>query len=308
MKKKQTLYEYSDIRLKTGKSFREYDDDRELNVVQAHSVDWLAQDTEFVGAVDGYSRDTIVIMLEEYIEFSPYTSPICMDYDLKGDERFISPDVKGVVGAWGMEEPASQLNSTLKIVELSAIIREICIQNSTNEFLKFLDKNKFCTQKLSPGMPSLCHSDSGNGLVIPREINGRTKYFLKGVASISTCGPDNFFLFSNIFYTDHSIKSIDNRYRPHGSFLDTASKVPEMIRHGCTLLDVPRYGYASFLRIFASPSARSTHLHLKQVMDNKTVIRYYCIEGYSLKGKATNVCLNGTWIYSIPQCIRNPSK
>lgn len=184
--KPTTADNYSQFRVKTGKSLREYDDQREVNDVQVLTVYDFRRDITFEKINKGFFRAIAVITLNEFILFNPNILPICIDYERILEERYISPGLKGLVGIWGTDQ-----KSPLKVVELTVITREKCVENSRKQQSIFFIDDKVCAESLLPGV-SVCERDSGNGLIFPMEKHGKTKYFLRAVASISTCSPGQY--------------------------------------------------------------------------------------------------------------------
>lgn len=302
------FYELFELRIKTGKSLREYDDDREMNNVQTLSIQSLQNSHEFPGRKDGIlSNDIALITLKEYIEFNPYTMPICMWPDLEYEETYVTPGLKGLVGSWGADDSSASASAksipTLNVAELSVIAREKCIKNTPTEHRKHITNDKYCAERSKPGV-GLCDVDSGSGLVFPTEINGKVKYFLRGVASIAICGHDHYSTFANIIYTGVAIYFMIDKTQAAGAFARAQSMSTATISQGCQLTVIPKNGYVSYM----IASTVWNLLVLDQDIANNLVIRYFCNENYTLKGKVSNACLNNRWTNSAPECVMKPSK
>lgn len=146
-------YDYEHLsQIKTGKSSREYDDNVETGIVQTFGVYNVIRDMFYTGIKGFYEGDIALVMLSDIIEFNPYTLPICYDDQLEEEEQYVSPDLEGVLGGWGVDKASGKLSSTLNLFELSVISLEKCKSESTEEFLAFLTGDKFCVLSFSCAM------------------------------------------------------------------------------------------------------------------------------------------------------------
>lgn len=287
------------FRIKTSKLFRQFDDGNEKAEVQTFSdIRWNQNSKHVFG--NGFEYDLVTVILEKCIKFNAYTSPICIDYQRKGEDIFIPPGRSGLMGGWGINETTGKPNDMLNIIELSVIARETCRQDSAPDFLRFLTKDKFCAERLSTGLDA-CPKDSGGGLVVPIENNNRTKYFLMGVASIVLDNPpdrNQYLTFANhAYFLKFLHKYIDQMWTESvETYITPASKGPETNSTHCTVTDIPINGLVTFLTM-------SIYAELGTRILNSDVIRYECRTDYSMKGKPVNVCLNGTWSNSVPECF-----
>lgn len=300
------FYDESLFSLKTGKLFREYDDSRELNAVQIVSKLNIQFPIGFEKIGDAYVDDIVIVIFNgnEFIEFSFNTLPICIDYGLEEEEKYVTPGLKGLVGVWGADQTIGESNSTLNIVELTVITREKCKENTSKENIQFITDDQYCAEGLSPGVAS-CQISSGNGLVFPIKTNKKIKYFFRGVAGNVPCNNHiQFSLFSNVAASQTGIHYYDNMIKPVEHSLNNDSSIIVYISQECLLTDIPKNGYVSYLAK-AKPTlfARLNHLKMHQGIENNVAIRYFCIGNYSLKGKMTNACLNGVWSNTAPECV-----
>lgn len=289
------------FKIKTSKLHRDYDDGNETTEVQTLSVILLNQNSKHVFG-NGFEYDVCTVILEKCMKFNSYTSPICIDYQRSGEDIFMPPGISGLMAGWGINETTRKPNDMLNLFELSVIGREKCRKDSTSEFLKFLAKDKFCAERSSTSTGvDACPEDSGSGLVIPFENKNKTKYFLGGVASIvldNTKDRNQYLTFVNFgYFLKFLHKYIDQLWTDSiETYITPVSKSPERQSTYCTVSDIPSNGFVTFLS-----SAVDVELGTRIPINN--VIRYECRKDYSMKGKPVNVCLNGTWSNSIPECF-----
>lgn len=274
-----------DYILTTEKSFGENSQVQVFN-----SFDQINFGARYTGAEGNFYHNFAIVVLKEHIEFNPFVVPICVDYDLDDGEKYVTPGLKGLVGSW--EEANS---SALKTIEMTVISRDKCRRNSSEEFLGYLTSDKFCAETPSPGV-FLTHRDGGSGLVLPIEKNGRTAYYLKGVLSTgspnSTLDQNNYFTFTNIAYN----LNFGQEYRSV-EVTNIGAPVTETTTQVCTIKEIPEHG---FIAQWHEPL---NYIRLGFISPNYKLFRYSCEANYTLKGDSTNVCLDGVWTNSIPECI-----
>lgn len=185
-----------------------------------------------------------MLILKECIEFNPFAIPICVDYELDKDDLFVSPGLRGLVGAWGRNE------SSVKPVELSVISREKCQSETSEEFLMFLTPDQFCAEYILPGL-ELCQSDSGGGLSFPITKNGETKYFLRGVASIDliniACDLRQYLKFTNVIIHKSFVSPLDIKWRPVHTLTHTDSMAAVTSFTHCDITGIQTHGYITDL-------------------------------------------------------------
>lgn len=290
------------FQIKTGKTFREYDDGNEIAEVQIHTIRTFFFHSNYDFG-SGFKYDVTVMVLDKYIEFNPYTSPICVDFRLQDEEQYVSPGLNGIMGGWGRNQTIGKSSAKLQIMEFTVISREQCQNDSTKDFLKYLTTDKFCAGSSSPLGVDVHPHNSGSGLVFPSDINGKTKYFLRAVVSIGVFSRNQYSTFASFGTYLNSIYKYSNLfwYRTVGGFRASASKATELHAFQCIVTDFPNNG---FVYHFGS----SARIDSRQPIPNYTSIRYGCNNGYALKGKPVNVCVNGMWSNSIPVCSRDTGK
>lgn len=267
--------------IKTGKAFREFDDGNEATHVQTLAVSSFEHSAYFEYR-NGFHDDFFAVVLNEPIEFTADTSPICIDLDfgIGGDRGYVSPDLRGVAGGWGSNKTTGQPNSMLSTIEISAISREKCIKDSSAELLEYLTTDKFCAKTLSPGA-TLCAHDSGSGLVFPVETNGKIKYYLKGVASIGstngTCNSSQYMTFTNIAHLIGRISEISDEIWSNtvGQFTIQAPTNVAVILLRCLFTNIPENDRATLI----SNALPIMQVRFGQIVENNLAFLYTCRDG-----------------------------
>lgn len=297
--------DYNLFQMKTGSSQSEYENTSD-NEDQYFAP--LVISYGYKAIENNFDDDVALVLLGGYIEFNPYTFPICINYDQTAEEDYISPSLKGLMGHWGVKkiaDAAAEPNTSLRTIEYSVISRERCKNDTTTEFQSFLTSDKFCAERLSEGL-AVCSSNSGSGLVFPFESNGtrRTKYFLRGVASVAapngTCGGHPYTIFTSIAYVRISLMRYDALVKPRlDTFINTDSKNTGTVPLDCDLDFVPENGFVSSLNNFDNKLDSNSTLY------NFNTLLYGCNGNYTLKGDPTSDCINGVWTNpdSKPECI-----
>lgn len=293
--------DYTLFRVKTGKTQREYVDDKDETSVQHFSITDVAFLLQFEGFDFGYFYDLSVWTLDRSIIFSLYTLPICIQFALYRAQGYVSPGLNGLIGYWEKERTPDNTKSLLKIAELSVITREKCKNGTTQGNPQFITRDKFCAERLSPDV-ARCSTDSGNGLVFPIEINGRIKYFLRGVASFSTstgtCDPDLYSTFINVDYMNTVIILFNGMFNTElslsniGAEIETVKTLPQF----CTLSFIPEKGYGLNMEDSTEFVSGAYHRHSLSV-------KFGCNDNYTLKGYQTTDCIDGKWTNTFPECI-----
>lgn len=220
-------------RIKTGKIYREFDDIREPVKVQSFSIKKITNFDAFRGAETSFLGDIAILLLNNYIEFKPYISPVCIDYDLKYEDIEVPANRVGVVAGWGTDNLSGVSSaSPIKRIELPVVNRQECQRVSP-----FVTSDKFCAAH-SGIDDALCTSDSGGSLVFPQTNNSITKYFLRGIVSADAsnnngqCGGyGSYTTFTNAALYSDFISKHEISYRPTAStigetaFMEIISKI-----------------------------------------------------------------------------------
>lgn len=283
--------------LKTGRPFREYDEGMQGTEVQRFLLGRMDKQTA-KRMNDKVEISIVFILNNKYIEFNAFTSPICLDYTLELEDIYVTPGLRGVVGGWGLDEPLDHSTPKYSVVELKAISRQQCHSNSTEEFRKQLNGDRFCAETVTYG-ETLCTSDTGSGIAFPTEVNGKMIYYLRGITIMepwnSVCNPNEYLKFTNIAYAILSISRITAQFHPKETYSNAFKK--DLVYGGCTITEIPSNGYISSL------NSLTEYEPLDFFVINYPLFVYSCKDNFTLKGNPTNVCKGGKWTNTIPECI-----
>lgn len=293
----EKLYALTKYRVVAGKMYRDFFDSREPNQFQVHTIEKV-DTADFKGLASRNENDLAVVVLTNYIEYRSNIAPICVDTNEKFDDQSIATGGRGRVAGWGLTQTGSSSPSeVLKVIEIPIINRDECRTIIGPDALPYLTNDRFCAGYDNSGN-GLCAGDSGAGLAMPRNVNGSTVFFLRGVANFGPsrgCG-DAITFFSNIALFADFIFRNEFEGRPNevaigaGATLETlATAMP------CRINDIPRNGFA----ILAGSKAR---LSINEAVDNFGEIRYSCIENHKVVGSTKNFCNLGKWINPVPDC------
>lgn len=300
------------FKIKTGKSFREYDDEKETAQVQSFSIYRLDNLIKFYGLQEKLKNNIIVAILESFVEYNRHTLPICFDHSLELEDAYVSPGRKGLLGVWNQNESVNEASSMLKVVELSVSTREECISNIPKGHIDFFTSDKYCAKRLSPDV-TVRQGNSGSGLAFPVEKDGEIFYFLEGVATESPAkisgDLSNYSMFTNAYFFAEEISVSYFKFSPLEA-LDIPTYEYDEFTRECTITEIPADGFVSYLDVQdKSPSSLNySRLNIGQAVPNFIPLRYGCDESFSLEGKQTNVCLNETWTNPVPKCSFNRGK
>lgn len=178
VKKKAELY-----RVAVGKTLRDFDaNERMAQKYQVKSI----HNYEAYRNYDGlFHSDIAVLKLKESIIFQSYIKPICMDFNLKGNQRYVKSGIEGRVAGWGYTVPHGNSSAVLKILDMPTVDYHTCYNESPQSFKDFITTDKFCGGFTNG--ESVCTGDSGGGFAIPRPSGDGSNmiYFLRGIVSVS---------------------------------------------------------------------------------------------------------------------------
>ena len=158
-----------------------------------HAADEPTSQFFFVNSIKIYEQymdveglfisDIAVVLLHHPIIFQSYIKPICVEYSLKGNQRYVVSGITGRVAGWGLTAADGQPSPVLKSIDLPTVDFNTCLKESPSAFRPFITTDKFCGG-FTTG-ESVCRGDSGGGLAFPQTSeNGTTTYFLRGIVSV----------------------------------------------------------------------------------------------------------------------------
>lgn len=293
-------FEISEFRVVAGKFFREFESEESLKT-QTFSIDRLHRIETYEDTKGLLGKDIAVLILNTYLDFSTYIAPACLDYETH-PQIAITPNVYGRVAGWGLESTNGLPSPVLKLIELPVIDRNKCIIESNPNFVPFITDDKFCAGYLNGS--SVCQGDSGAGLVIARIVNGKKRFYLKGIVSAGankngSCDNNKYTTFTNIANYSEFIMLNEIPHRPENSdAVDIISNgaFAEVQSTSCKIKEIPINGFVSL------SSAPGDFLKFDDTVGNQQLVEYTCINNLTLIGKSRNICFKGMWVYEVPSC------
>lgn len=207
-------YDASFFRVASGKTFSNFIAAEALRSEHFQVREILYVKDKYRDVANNYEADVALAVLDRAIEFHVGTSPICIPYGLELEEKFLRPNLVGLVAGFGLTSNNGNISPQLKTIELPTVDRTDCKRETQLE----LTADKFCAGHLNMGI-GVCAGDSGGGLVFSQTVNGKKKYFLRGVVSTGvrkdgSCDTDKYATFTNILHYDDFIFEHDTRNRP----------------------------------------------------------------------------------------------
>lgn len=217
-----TSYDAALYRIKVGKTYRDYNDTNELTNVQSFAVRKITKFGAYSGRNTDYVGDIAILLLDNYIQFTAYIAPICIDYE----DMTVSDKWVGIAAGWGggnrfdRDPVLGPHPALMKRIPLPVIDKQECKQ-----VYEDVTPDKFCVAHTDI-KEGLCLGDSGGGLVSPEKMNrGGTKYFLRGIISTSApnqrnrwCGGNGSYTgLTNIALYGDFIRRQETEYRPRTS-------------------------------------------------------------------------------------------
>lgn len=179
----------SDFKVFAGKIFRDATA-RELFANQSFTIDdvaYINNDIEQYRDYQGnYELDVAVVILNQFIVYTNYIAPACIEYGLAYGQLEVQEGTIGTVAGWGLMEN-EQRSLFLKVVQLPAVKNEQCKANTPSSFHPLITRDKFCAGHLN--VITVCGGDSGAGFVTA--VNG-TKglvHYLRGIVSTGNRAP-----------------------------------------------------------------------------------------------------------------------
>ncbi|XP_055850558.1 uncharacterized protein LOC129915119 [Episyrphus balteatus] len=129
-------------------------------------------------ADENYDNDIAVIVLEDFLQFSLYIGPVCIDWQ-NGATKSISSNVTLKIAGWGKNEN-QVFSEKLTTVEVPSISYDDCTKISP-EHKTTVGTTKFCVHNNAGRIP--CEGDSGGGVIETRFQRNKYINFLWGVVS-----------------------------------------------------------------------------------------------------------------------------
>ena len=124
-------------------------------------------------------RDFGLIILEKDIIFGDVVAPICIEF---GAKNFVP---KGELGYYiGYEEQVEGDLPPLDAMVVQVLEGKDCKEHVADWFKPHFSDEAFCTGPMNETDKGICGGENGSSLTIPKEINGRTVFFLHGFLSV----------------------------------------------------------------------------------------------------------------------------
>lgn len=161
-----------------------------------------------------YEFDIAVAILDQYIVYTNYIAPACIEYGLTYNELEIGDGLNGTVSGWGMLSNG-QRSEFLKIVQLPAVNNEKCKANTPISFHTLITRDKFCAGYLN--RITVCSGDSGAGFITAVNSTKGLLHYLRGVVSTGNKAPcmQSFLTtFTNVAYYSDFIYKYYLMYQP----------------------------------------------------------------------------------------------
>lgn len=161
-----------------------------------------------------YEFDIAVAILNQFIEYTNYIAPVCIEYGLAYSDLEIEDGLIGTVSGWGML-PNGQRSELLKIVQLPAVTNEQCKAKTPTSFHPLITRDKFCAGHLN--RITVCGGDSGGGFITTVNGTKGSVHYLRGVVSTGNKAPCiRSFLttFTNVAYHSDFIYKYYLMYQP----------------------------------------------------------------------------------------------
>ncbi|KPJ12638.1 Coagulation factor X [Papilio machaon] len=166
-----------------GNLYRTWNHKRDTDV-QKIPVKRIKIPISFRGVINNYQDDIAVVILSEPIVYTRNILPVCLDFDPNFNSLQLEPGALGKVGGFGLVDTgATRPPPTLKSIDLPYIDITLCIRYAPIQFRECITWDKICAA-YSYGT-DVCEGDSGGGLVFPETEKQVTRYYLRGILSIS---------------------------------------------------------------------------------------------------------------------------
>lgn len=157
------------------------------------------------GFTEYYDADIAMVVVRGNIKFKSHIAPICLPFGISDEHPVGSV---GILPGWSFSSRYGEHNHNLQTIELSVLHKEQCLASTSATFRPFATQHyKFCAV-YDNSVTRICHGGAGGGLVFSNAVNGKEKYYLRGVASRGptyngNCDSDVYALFvNNVYFHD----------------------------------------------------------------------------------------------------------
>lgn len=213
----KTIFPENNFRVGVGKSRRSFYEKEELDY-QLLKIKKFYVHSTYGHASKLYLDDISILLLDGFIIFRPHVKPICLEYDLRDADLILPPNTTGIVAGWGYEETGSP-SEDLKVIEIPYIDYHTCLAGASESYKSFIVSDKFCGGYLNLNL-SVCRGDSGGGWVYSKMVNGKKRYFLRGIVSNgenlnNNCDPNKYTAFTSVEFFFEWILDKIIKYSPN---------------------------------------------------------------------------------------------
>lgn len=211
-RRRNAAYEPSLYKVTAGKQLSTYNSPDEPYRVQYFDIEDLNYYSDYRDLSGNFALDIVMILLSDNIEFRHHVAPICLQNKVTFHDIPVPPGLNGTLAGWGLTgSDDKKASEQLKIVELPTIDRDKCIEESGYGFADFVTADRFCAGFLG-AKTSACQGDSGGGLVFPKLIDQKMRFFLRGIVSVGannlgSCDSGKYTTFTNVVYHDKLIRT-----------------------------------------------------------------------------------------------------
>lgn len=147
-----------------------------------------------------YDADIAVLKFATSVEYTQYVRPICLWPFISDLGEIIGKH--GTVVGWGRDELGNKSTNEPHRADVPIVSQLDCLRNRT-EFVTITSDRTFCAGFRNNSGP--CNGDSGSGLVLSYTMGGVSRWFLRGVTSVSLydsnegrCDLNNYVVFTDV--------------------------------------------------------------------------------------------------------------
>ncbi|XP_077297588.1 modular serine protease-like [Arctopsyche grandis] len=212
----ETLINYA---VAAGKYFRSWDSPLD-KTAQKSELSNIFKPESYGGHDQNLQQDIVVLVLKTQLKFTDSVHPVCLDLISSSFQKLqVSPGNLGKAVGWGLtiEGDVNSASESLMAVNIPVVDYATCKAKVPSTFVRYLTVDKFCAGWLNG--TALCSGDSGGGLVFSADERGTTRWYLRGIVSVSdlddtrtTCRKDMYTAFTNVFRHKDFISDLMESY------------------------------------------------------------------------------------------------
>ncbi|XP_077284005.1 modular serine protease-like isoform X2 [Arctopsyche grandis] len=214
-----TILNETNYAVAVGKYYRSYYSELDKNP-QKFLISRIITPETYGGHDQNLQQDIAVLLLKGQIKFTDSVHPVCLDLlSNTFQKEQVSPGKLGKGVGWGLtkEGDVNSASESLIAVTIPVVDYATCRGKVPSSFVRYLTVDKFCAGWLNG--TALCSGDSGGGLVFDTTERGITRWYLRGIVSVSdlddtrtTCRKDMYTAFTNVFRHKDFISDLMTEY------------------------------------------------------------------------------------------------